>query len=249
MDTWDIPSLHIEPRHPKVLRSDDETRLITLVLPAGEELKEHQVHERSYVIVLSGEINAIHGGETVTGGPGFLAHFQPNERRTIRAVSDAQFLIVLAPWPGVGHPSRLARGGAIDRARRLTIYRRDLPREGQDFGFRAAHRESARWPSSGGFRRAAGVIREARYDLPVVRKPGLRGEQARARDLAERIARIGFSTRHCALRNSGERPAHECDLPAVRGERGDLGDGRTLHGVSLLSLDKRFCVLVTMARR
>jgi hypothetical protein len=79
MDTWDIPSLHIEPRHPKVLRSDDETRLITLVLPAGEELKEHQVHERSYVIVLSGEINAIHGNETVTGGPGFLAHFQPNE--------------------------------------------------------------------------------------------------------------------------------------------------------------------------
>jgi hypothetical protein len=37
-----------------------------------------------------------------------LAHFEPNERRTVRALSDARLVLVLAPWPGVGHPSWVA---------------------------------------------------------------------------------------------------------------------------------------------
>jgi hypothetical protein len=42
----------------------------------------------------------------VSGGAGLLSHFEPNERRTIQAVSDARLVLVLAPWPGEGHPSR-----------------------------------------------------------------------------------------------------------------------------------------------
>ena len=48
MESWDIRSLEIEPHRPQVLRSDDETRAIAILLPAGEELQEHQVHERAY---------------------------------------------------------------------------------------------------------------------------------------------------------------------------------------------------------
>ena len=44
-------------------------------------------------------------GETVRGGPGFLAEFDPNEARTVRATEDARILLVLSPWPGRGHPS------------------------------------------------------------------------------------------------------------------------------------------------
>ena len=33
-----------------------------------------------------------------------LAHFAPNERRTIKATTDARVVMVLAPWPGEGHP-------------------------------------------------------------------------------------------------------------------------------------------------
>ena len=36
---------------------------------------------------------------------GTLAHFVPQERREVSAVSDARLLLVLAPWPGEGHPS------------------------------------------------------------------------------------------------------------------------------------------------
>ena len=56
VETWDIGSLTIEPHHPQVLRSDAETRAIAIALPAGEELQEHQVHERAYLFVAEGEI-------------------------------------------------------------------------------------------------------------------------------------------------------------------------------------------------
>jgi quercetin dioxygenase-like cupin family protein len=106
METWDICSLAIEPHHPQILRSDAETRAIAILLPAGEELQEHQVHERTFLIVAQGEIEVSGDGRDETGGCGVVWHFEPNERRTVRATRDARLLLVLAPWPGMGHPSR-----------------------------------------------------------------------------------------------------------------------------------------------
>jgi quercetin dioxygenase-like cupin family protein len=106
MDTWDIASLPVEPRHPQVLRSDDETRVIAINLPAGERLQEHQVHERAWLVVADGQIEVDEGERTVTGGPGLLLHFEPNERREVRAAADARLILMLSPWPGEGHPSR-----------------------------------------------------------------------------------------------------------------------------------------------
>jgi quercetin dioxygenase-like cupin family protein len=108
METWDVGSLDIEAHHPQVLRSDAETRAIAIHIPAGEQLAEHQVHERSYLIVVDGEVSISQADENVSGGPGLVAHFAPNERRTVRAISDARLVLVLAPWPGEGHPSRVA---------------------------------------------------------------------------------------------------------------------------------------------
>jgi quercetin dioxygenase-like cupin family protein len=106
MDTWDIASLPVEPRHPQVLRSDEETRVIAINLPAGERLQEHQVHERAWLVVADGEIEVDEGERTVTGGPGLLLHFEPNERREVRAAADARLILMLSPWPGEGHPRR-----------------------------------------------------------------------------------------------------------------------------------------------
>jgi len=105
METWDVRSLAIEAHHPQVLRSDAETRAIAIHLPAGEQLQEHQVHERTYLVVVDGEIEISQEGGSVSGGTGLLAHFGPGERRTIRAVNEARLVLVLAPWPGEGHPS------------------------------------------------------------------------------------------------------------------------------------------------
>ncbi|HEY6777374.1 MAG TPA: cupin domain-containing protein [Thermoleophilaceae bacterium] len=106
MDAWDIASLPVQPHQPEVLRSDDETRVIAINLPGGERLKEHQVHERAWLVVADGEIEVEEGERTVTGGPGLLLHFDPNERREVRATQDARLILLLSPWPGEGHPSR-----------------------------------------------------------------------------------------------------------------------------------------------
>ena len=112
MESWDIRSLEIEPRRPQILRSDEEIRAIAIRLPGGEELQEHQVHERAYLLVADGEIEISQDGDTVRGGAGFVTHFEPNERRTVRALVDARLVLVLAPWPGMGHPTRVAAARA-----------------------------------------------------------------------------------------------------------------------------------------
>src|SRR5689334_25174784 len=95
MDSWDIRALELEPHHPQILRSDDESRVIAINLPGGEELQDHQVHERAYLVVVDGEVEVSQDGRTETGGAGFLAHFEPNERHEVRASSDAKLLLIL----------------------------------------------------------------------------------------------------------------------------------------------------------
>jgi quercetin dioxygenase-like cupin family protein len=106
METWDIASLDVEPHRPEVLRTDPEARAIAINLPAGDELQDHEVHERAWVMVAAGEVDIQQGGSTVSGRPGFVAHFDPHERHELRAKTDARLLLFLAPWPGEGHPSQ-----------------------------------------------------------------------------------------------------------------------------------------------
>jgi quercetin dioxygenase-like cupin family protein len=107
VQTWDTRSLDVLPHHPQVLQSDGEGRTIVINLPAGEQLQEHQVHERAWIMVVDGavEIEAANGN-MVAAGPGCLALTDPNERHEVRATSDARLVLVLAPWPGEGHPSQ-----------------------------------------------------------------------------------------------------------------------------------------------
>jgi redox-sensitive bicupin YhaK (pirin superfamily) len=101
VEHWDLTGLDVEPRHPQILDSKrGESRTIALRLAAGEGLQEHQVHERAHVLVIEGEVEI---GD-VSGGPGLLAIFEPGERHEVRATTDARLLLVLAPWPGPGHP-------------------------------------------------------------------------------------------------------------------------------------------------
>jgi redox-sensitive bicupin YhaK (pirin superfamily) len=105
MDTWDITGLDVQPHQPQVLDSEAEGRAIIIQLPAGEQMQEHQVHERAWLIVISGAIAIDQGGESVSGGPGLMAIFDPKERRRVSATEDARLLLLLGPWPGEGHPS------------------------------------------------------------------------------------------------------------------------------------------------
>jgi quercetin dioxygenase-like cupin family protein len=102
---WDLHKVPVEAHQPEVLHSEGEGRTILIRLPAGGALQEHQVHERAWLVVVDGEIEVDGGQETVAGGPGFLAVFDPKERHEVRARSESRLLLLLAPWPGEGHPS------------------------------------------------------------------------------------------------------------------------------------------------
>jgi redox-sensitive bicupin YhaK (pirin superfamily) len=107
VDSWDLNDLEVQPHQPQVLDSEAEGRAIVIQLPAGEQLQEHQVHERAWLLVTDGEIEvADSGGDSFAGKTGFLAIFDPRERRQVTAKSDARLLLILSPWPGEGHPSQ-----------------------------------------------------------------------------------------------------------------------------------------------
>lgn len=115
MESWNIAELDVEPHKPQVLRTDKEARVIAINLPAGEQMQDHQTHERGYLVVVSGQIEVTQeGGRPAAGGPGFLAQFDPNERREISAKEDALLVLILGPWPGEGHSSQRAGGGSPD---------------------------------------------------------------------------------------------------------------------------------------
>jgi quercetin dioxygenase-like cupin family protein len=105
METWDLASLDVQPHQPEILRTDPEARVIAINLPAGEQLQEHQVHERAWVVVAAGEVEIEQEGSTTSGGAGLVAHFDPKEPHEVRAQSDSRLLLFLAPWPGEGHPN------------------------------------------------------------------------------------------------------------------------------------------------
>ena len=106
MDSWDVKTIDTEPFKPTVLRSDDgAARAIAINLPAGEKLADHQVHEHAYLVVADGAIEIEGEGGTESGAAGFVVHWTPKERHEVRATEDSRLLLILAPWPGEGHPN------------------------------------------------------------------------------------------------------------------------------------------------
>ena len=88
---------------PAVLMTDHGTRAIAIRLHAGQELSDHQVRERAWLVVVEGEAEIRSGDEVVRGGVGTLATFDPGERHAVSSASGGRILLLLAPWPGDGH--------------------------------------------------------------------------------------------------------------------------------------------------
>jgi redox-sensitive bicupin YhaK (pirin superfamily) len=88
---------------PAVLTTDDGARAIAIRLEAGQALRDHQVRERAWVVVVEGDAEIRSGDDVVRGGVGTLVTFDPAERHAITSTDGARVLLILAPWPGPGH--------------------------------------------------------------------------------------------------------------------------------------------------
>jgi quercetin dioxygenase-like cupin family protein len=105
---WELDRLRVAAHHPEILRSDDgANRVIALLLPQGECLQEHEVHEHALVFVMRGQLLVSAGATERTLSAPSLIHFHPGERHEVRAISECRLVLCLAPWPGAGHPSLL----------------------------------------------------------------------------------------------------------------------------------------------
>jgi quercetin dioxygenase-like cupin family protein len=97
---------------PRVLFSFPECRAVVIDLDRGEELGDHRVRERAVVEIVAGTVVIESSDETVECETGVLVTFDPGEPHTVRAVSDARLLLLLAPWPAANHnaESEIERG-------------------------------------------------------------------------------------------------------------------------------------------
>ena len=106
MRSWDLTQIAAPAgtRDPVVLTTDDTARAVVISLDAGQELGDHQVHERAWIVVVEGTVQiSTTDSDARDCGAGTLITFEPNERHAIRSESGARILLLLAPWPGAGH--------------------------------------------------------------------------------------------------------------------------------------------------
>jgi quercetin dioxygenase-like cupin family protein len=129
MESWDLAALRLKPRLPEILASTDAARAIVLDLAAGERLPDHEVHERAWIVVVSGQIELTAGaGARTSGGPGLLVQLAPGERHEVLATEQSRLLLMLTPWPGDGHP------GAMSFREKLYARRHAAKRAAGEFG-------------------------------------------------------------------------------------------------------------------
>jgi quercetin dioxygenase-like cupin family protein len=101
---WDLTAIETPggSTSPVVLHSD-EARAVLIGLQPGQALGEHEVKEGAWVLVVEGRATFERDGERSDAAEGTLVHFEPTERRRISSAGGARLLLLLTPWPGVGH--------------------------------------------------------------------------------------------------------------------------------------------------
>lgn len=130
MKSWKLHELDLKSRLPEIVSSTPDARAVALDLAAGESLNEHEVHERTWLVVLDGEVEVSAAGGSVRGGVGMLVELAPSERHEVRAVSKARLLLLLTPWPGRGHPGAMTLTQKLYARRRAAKQQKGAAREG-----------------------------------------------------------------------------------------------------------------------
>ena len=105
MESWNLREIDAPDgtRDPVVLHSNDEGRAVLIRIDPGQRLGDHQVKERAWISVVEGTVQVECGGTSLDAGEGTLLTFEPDERHAVRSDEGARILLLLAPWPGLGH--------------------------------------------------------------------------------------------------------------------------------------------------
>jgi quercetin dioxygenase-like cupin family protein len=105
VESWRLPEIATPDgtRSPVVLMSQDEARAVLIGLDPGQRLGDHQVKEHAWLLVVDGAVRIASSDGEIEAPAGTLAHFMPDERHAVASDGGAKILLLLAPWPGLGH--------------------------------------------------------------------------------------------------------------------------------------------------
>ena len=113
MQSWNVKEIEAPEgtRLAAVLETVDGARAIIIRLAPGEELGDHQVRERAWLMVVEGTARIEAGDTVVEGGPGTLVTFAPGERHSVASEGGTRIAMILSSWPADGHyPAGPAEG-------------------------------------------------------------------------------------------------------------------------------------------
>ena len=105
VQSWDVTDIEVPEgtRRAEALETVDGARAIIIRLAPGEELGEHQVRERAWLMVVDGSARIEAGGDVVEAGLGTLLTFEPDERHKVSSVGGTRIVMILSSWPADGH--------------------------------------------------------------------------------------------------------------------------------------------------
>ena len=105
MQSWKLTEIDAPAgsRLAEAIETSDGARAIVIRLAPGEELGDHQVRERAWLVVVEGTARIEAGGSAVEAGPATLLTFEPGERHRVATDDGARIVMLLSPWPGAGH--------------------------------------------------------------------------------------------------------------------------------------------------
>jgi len=105
LQSWNLTEIEAPAgvRLAEAIETVDGARAIVIRLAPGEELGEHQVRERAWLVVVEGTARIEAGGDAVEAGPATLLTFEPGERHSVASEDGARIVMILSPWPGDGH--------------------------------------------------------------------------------------------------------------------------------------------------
>ena len=105
VQSWDVKEIQAPEgtRLAAVLETVDGARAIIVRLGAGEELGDHQVRERAWLMVVEGSAHVEAGGDVVDAGPGTLLTLEPGELHSVASDGGARIVMILSSWPAEGH--------------------------------------------------------------------------------------------------------------------------------------------------
>jgi mannose-6-phosphate isomerase-like protein (cupin superfamily) len=105
VQAWDVKEIDAPEgtRRAAALETVDGARAIIIRLAPGEELGDHQVRERAWLMVVEGSAHIEAGGDVVEAGSGTLLTFEPDERHKVSSESGTRIVMILSSWPADGH--------------------------------------------------------------------------------------------------------------------------------------------------